>query len=112
MPIPCIRVFFRAVPDSSSQASTYVTKALDLSTNIDQIVKFVEQVQQTGGGDTPEAYELALREARKLSWSPQAGNKALVIIGDAPPHAPSYTDQKIWWREEVRLLKEYASLFF
>jgi hypothetical protein len=57
-------------------------------------------LEATGGGDAPEAYELALREARKLSWT-KGYSKALVIIGDEVPHCPSYTTEKINWFDEV-----------
>lgn len=79
-------------------------KPFDLGTDIKALVTFVNTVGATGGGDTPEAYELALREARKLSWRKDAGNKALVMIGDAPPHPPSYTSEQIWWRDELKEL--------
>ena len=81
-----------------------VTKPFDLTTDLKSLVSFVNGVGATGGGDTPEAYELCLREAQKLSWRKDAGNKALVIIGDAPPHPPSYTTEKIWWRDELKKL--------
>lgn len=83
-----------------------VTKTLDLSTDLKAIVHFVNNVAATGGGDTPEAYELALRDARTFKWRPEAGNKAVVMIGDAPPHPPSYTTEKIWWRDELKALAD------
>jgi len=60
-------------------------------------------VSSTGGGDTPEAYELALKEARFLSWQDDT-SKALVVIGDEVPHAPSYTTERINWWEELDCL--------
>jgi len=37
-----------------------------------------------------------------LSWNKDTTvNKALVMIGDALPHPPSYTDQNFYWRDEV-----------
>lgn len=50
------------------------------------------------------AYELALQEARKkLTWREDSA-KALVMIGDEVPHAPSYTTEKINWWEELDML--------
>ena len=48
-----------------------------------------------------------LHEAsRRLSWSnDDQSTKALVILGDATPHPPSYTDQNIYWKKEVEILK-------
>ena len=72
-----------AIGDYCDDQSTYALKVFDFSSNAKDICKFVKTVQPSGGGDEPEAYELALRKARKLSWSPDSA-KAVVIIGDAP----------------------------
>lgn len=83
-----------------------VTK-FDFSDDPKTICKFVETVQQTNGGDTPECYELVLHEARSLSWS--AGkNKAVVLIGDDVPHPPSYREnvKRLDWKNELKLLVE------
>jgi len=101
-----IRIGVLAIGDycDACNPNSYAVKAFDLSTDLKGIVGFVNGVAQTSGGDTPEAYELALREALSLKWREEAGNKALVIIGDAPPHPPSYTTEKIWWRDELAKL--------
>jgi len=78
---------------------------LDLSDNVKKICSFVETVTATGGGDAPEAYELVLRDARKLSWT-KGYSKALVMIGDEVPHPPSYTTESINWFNEVDKLTE------
>lgn len=83
-----------------------ITK-FDLSTDQRAICRFVETVESTSGGDMPECYELVLHEARSFSWS--AGkNKALVMIGDAEPHPPSYPGNKknLDWKNELKLLRE------
>ena len=51
---------------------------MDFSTNTTQLCKFVRDVEQTGGGDFEECYELALKEIReKLSWT--NGKRAITI---------------------------------
>jgi hypothetical protein len=73
---------------------------------VNEIVNFVNVVHDTGGGDAPEAYELALREARtNFSWRKDA-SKALVVIGDEVPHPPSYTTEKINWFDETKKLAD------
>lgn len=52
---------------------------LDFCTDVKQITKFVNGVKCTGGGDLPEAYELALRDAQKLKWRLRSA-KALVMV--------------------------------
>jgi hypothetical protein len=98
--IPGIRIGIIAHGDYCDEGSTYVTKALDLSTDTDAICQFVEKVGPTGGGDAPECYELVLHEAQSLSWSPGA-SKAFVLIGDDLPHPPARTPRKLNWRTEV-----------
>eukprot|EP00727_Mastigamoeba_balamuthi_P012279 m51a1_g7674 putative ubiquitin-conjugating enzyme (407) ;mRNA; f:511662-515947 len=40
-----------------------------------------------------------LREAQTFSW--QAPNRAFVLVGDAYPHKDSFTDQGIFWGDEL-----------
>jgi Mg-chelatase subunit ChlD len=81
----------------------YVTKHLPLGDKLEPIVKFVETVKATGGGDYPEAYELVLNEARDLKWTP-AAKKILVMIGDAIPHTPKQNPRKLDWKKEAKAL--------
>jgi hypothetical protein len=98
--IPGIRIGIIAHGDYCDARSTYVTKHLDLSDDVNAICHFVEHVEPTGGGDAPECYELVLHEAQSLSWRPEA-SKAFVLIGDDVPHPPAATPQKLNWRDEV-----------
>jgi len=76
-----------------------------LSSDVKAICNFVNSVSSTSGGDAPEAYELVLRDSKKLSWSEKA-SKALVMIGDEVPHCPSYTTSKINWFDELDALSD------
>lgn len=105
--IPNIRIGVIAHGDYCDAGSTYVTKRLDLTDDLKSIVKFVETVGPTGGGDAAECYELVLHEARSFSWS--AGKaKVLVLIGDDVPHSPkeAQNTKKLDWRNELDLLSE------
>jgi hypothetical protein len=101
--IPGIRIGVIAHGDYCDEGSTYVTKSLDLTDDKDAIVRFVERVEATGGGDAPECYELVLHQARKLSWT-EGYTKALVLIGDDVPHSPGQNPRKLDWRSEVDAL--------
>lgn len=103
--IPGMRIGIIAHGDYCDEGSTYVTKVLDLTDDKDAIVRFVERVEPTGGGDAPECYELVLNQARTLSWTP-GYTKVFVLIGDDVPHGKSERQNKdsIDWREEVKLL--------
>lgn len=126
-----IRKLFKEIPDlrvgiiahgdyyDSLVPSSYVVKALDLTTDEKEICNFVETVGKTFGGDAPECYELVLHEARGLTW--KAGKaKAFVLIGDDVPHGPEYTERwkvngvtktirnekKLNWRNEIDMIQQ------
>jgi len=101
--IPKIRIGFIAHGDYCDY-SNYVIEKLDFTNNVQELVSWVDRIGNSGGGDAPEAYELALKEAKSFSWSP-GSSKALVVIGDEVPHEPSYTKEKInWWEELDQLI--------
>lgn len=62
--IPNIRIAFIAHGDFCDQNNSYVLKAQDFSKDKKELLTFVKEVGQTGGGDAPEAYELVLRDAQ------------------------------------------------
>jgi len=91
--IPNLKIGLGANGDYCDKGSTYVTAWHDLSSNIHDLCQFVRKVQNTGGGDLPECYELVLREARDISWSHNA-KKILVLTADDVPH-PVHDRQNI-----------------
>ncbi|NVJ22604.1 VWA domain-containing protein [Myxococcus sp. AM011] len=101
--IPGIRIGVIAHGDYCDAGSTYVTKILDLTDDANAVVRFVDKVGQTGGGDAPECYELVLREAQSLSWT-TGYQRAFVLIGDDVPHGPSDNPKRLDWRKEVDAL--------
>jgi hypothetical protein len=101
--IPGMRIGIIAHGDYCDARSTYVTKVLELTDDKDAIVRFVERVEPTGGGDAPECYELVLHQARSLSWTP-GYTRALVLIGDDVPHGPNQNPRRLDWRAELDAL--------
>jgi hypothetical protein len=102
-----LRIAIIAHGDYCDVNRPYVTKILDFTSDLNKIVNFVQTVEQTGGGDAPECYELVLNQSRTLNW--QSGkSKVVVMIGDDVPHGPNYPQntQKIDWRNELGLLLE------
>jgi predicted DNA-binding WGR domain protein len=103
--IPGIRIGIIAHGDYCDKKTSYVTRHLPLTSDVNAICRFVETVGPTGGGDAPECYELVLREAQSQPWS--AGTtKALVLIGDDMPHPPAQNPGRIDWRKEAETLKQ------
>lgn len=88
-------------------ARTYVTKWQHLTNNLHDLSKFVMETPSTGGGDADECYELVLHEARAAGWSADA-RKILVVLGDANPHAASYSmnTKRLDWRAEAKALAD------
>jgi hypothetical protein len=109
--IPGMRIGIIAHGDYCDAGSTYVTKALDLTDDVEKICRFVERVEPTGGGDAPECYELVLHEAQTLSWTPSY-HKCFVLIGDDVPHGPAQNPKRLNWREEVdKLAKKVIPVY-
>ncbi|XP_052782003.1 uncharacterized protein LOC128218385 [Mya arenaria] len=103
--IPGIKIGIFAHGDYCDKHN-YITKHVDLTTDITKLMDFVQNVKPTGGGDSDECYELVLHEVRtKLSWTPGT-QRALVMIGDCNPHEPNYPQNKLKldWRKEADAL--------
>ncbi len=97
-----------AYGDHCDADTTYVVKVADLDDNIPNVIEFIRGVEPTGGGDFPEAVEDALRSATQLEWREDSA-KALVLIGDAPPHGAGSDDisecpYRIDYKDEVAKL--------
>ncbi|KAK3799306.1 hypothetical protein RRG08_048813 [Elysia crispata] len=101
--IPNIRISIIAQGDYCDSESQYAVRILDLTSDVQSLVDFANNVPATSGGDSPECYELVLKKTQELDWSEDSA-KALVVIGDLHPHPPSYTDQHISWRDELDVL--------
>ena len=71
----------------------YVTKVVDLSTDLDQVYAQLMDFQAGGGGDTPEAVNQALSDAvNRISWSQnREAYRTVFLVGDAPPQ--QYQDE-------------------
>lgn len=106
--VPNLRIGIIAHGDYCDQKSTYITKMLDLTSDKDKIVHFVNNVEATGGGDSPECYEFVLNQVRTTaSWS-SGKSKILIMIGDDVPHdaRESQNFKKLDWKNEIGLIKE------
>jgi len=105
--VPNIRIGITAHGDYCDAGHPYVTKHHEISDNQKSLIKFVREVEATGGGDAPECYELVLHEARSFNWT-RGKSRVLVLIGDDVPHGPDYREnrKKLDWRNEISVLAE------
>jgi Mg-chelatase subunit ChlD len=92
-PAPEIRMGLVAYRD---RGDAYVTRLVDLSTDLDAMYATLMDFQAAGGGDTPESVNQALYDAvHKISWSQDPGAYRVVfLVGDAPPHMDYRDDVK------------------
>jgi Mg-chelatase subunit ChlD len=82
---PEIRIGLVAYRD---RGDAYVTKVVDLSSDLDTIYATLMDFQADGGGDGPESVNQALYDAvHNISWSAQdQAYRVIFLVGDAPPH--------------------------
>ncbi|MDR2905794.1 MAG: hypothetical protein LBU73_07565 [Helicobacteraceae bacterium] len=68
----------------------YCTTVSKLSSNIEQLVYFIENtpVLHSGNSTDDEAVEDALYDAININWR-EIGSRSVVLFGDARPHEPS-----------------------
>lgn len=91
-PAPEIRMGLVAYRD---RGDDYVTRRIDLSSDLDSMYAALMDFSAAGGGDGPESVNRALDEAvNAFSWS-QDDNvyRVVFLVGDAPPHM-DYQDER------------------
>ena len=89
-------VFYRDKKDE------YVTRYLDMQSDLLKVLNFVKLQRDGGGGDEPEAVDSALDVAlSKLSWRKEARARLLFLFLDAPPHIEA--------KQDIALLIEKAA---
>lgn len=105
--IPELHVGVMAHGDYSDAKTKYLLRKVDLTDDKQAVLKFIKSVPATFGGDSPEAYEYALHEARSLAWRDGVG-RVLVVIGDEVPHGKNYKGNKdhLDWRVELQALAD------
>lgn len=74
----------------------YVTKKIDLTTDIQDLYAHLLELKARGGGDWPESVNEALDVAvNKLQWTMGGDTRRIVfLVGDAPPHMDYAQDTK------------------
>ena len=81
---------------------------VDLTTDRELLLQVLQETPNTHGGDFDECYELVLNRVARFSW--KADNKAVIMIGDATPHAVGYryggTVNNLNWRDEAQVLSD------
>lgn len=78
------------------RGDAYVTRVLDLSTDLDSMYATLMDFRAGGGGDGPESVNQALYDAvHNMSWSQEPNTYRVVfLVGDSPPHMDYQDDVK------------------
>lgn len=102
-PTPEIRIGLVGYRDRGDQ---YVTRVIDLSSDLDSVYAQLMDFRADGGGDTPESVNQALHDAvHRMSWTQdEQAYRVVFLVGDAPPHMDYQDDVK--YPEIVAAAKE------
>lgn len=71
--------------DHPPEESSFVSRVIPLTDDIDTIRRGVDSMHASGGGDGPESVTDGLYDVARLDWRPRAA-RVVVWVGDAPPH--------------------------
>ena len=66
----------------------FVTKQIQLTTNLDNVYSDLLEMNARGGGDSPESVNQALYESvNDMKWSKSGSTyRTIFVVGDCPPH--------------------------
>jgi hypothetical protein len=85
-------VFYR----DAGPAEEYTTRSMDFTRVLSTAVNFISAQRAGGGGDTPEAVDIALDSAiNGLDWSAKARARLLFLVLDAGPHLTPAVKQRM-----------------
>lgn len=92
-------------------------QVLDLTNDENKIIKFINEAQNTSGGDGDEFYELVIKKITEETAWREDSTKAVLLIADAAPHKVGYSykgiisNAQIDWREEAKKASELGIKF-
>lgn len=101
---PCLDIYTGSV-FYKDKNDDYLTRILPLNNNPANTINFIGQQSAQGGGDFPEAVEVAMQDAvTRLNWSETDNPKIMFLLLDAPPHQDSVSKAKV--RQYTKLAAE------
>jgi hypothetical protein len=84
------------------EGDVYVTRTFPFTGRLEEMQGHLRAQSAEGGGDYPEAMDLALHRAVLQDWRPDAV-KSLLLVADAPPHDRNIA--KTWMAAEAARAK-------
>ena len=91
-------------------------QVIPLTTDENALIKFVQNAQNTSGGDIPEFYEVVMHKLRTETAWRDGATRNVLFIGDCEPHDKFYyqgnnnfkgvipNNLRLDWEEEINLL--------
>ena len=70
-------------------------QVLGLTNDENEIIKFINEAQNTNGGDGDEFYELVIKKITEETTWREGSTKAVLLIADAAPHEVGYSYRNI-----------------
>lgn len=64
----------------------YVCRSFDFTSSLSEFRRNLDAQTAHGGGDFPEAMDVALQSAEQLTWREGNTARVMFLVGDAPPH--------------------------
>lgn len=64
----------------------YVCRSFDFTSSLSEFRRNLNAQTAQGGGDFPEAMDVALQSAEQLTWREGNTARVMFLVGDAPPH--------------------------
>lgn len=92
-------------------------QVLDLTNDENKIIQFINEAQNTSGGDGDEFYELVIKKITEETAWREGSTKAVLLIADAAPHKVGYSyrsivsNAQIDWREEAKKVSKLGIKF-
>ena len=98
-PRPDVKVGVVTYRDYSSQENEYLTRKSHLTSNLDQSIRFIKNLNAAGGGDFEEAVEAGLDEAiNDMNWRSNS-ERIIILVGDAPARSNPQGDHDYYGNE-------------
>ena len=89
-------VFYR------DEGDDYLTRKSPLDSDINKTIEFIKKQEAGGGGDYPEAVDIALFEAvENENWNENSLARIIFLVLDAPPHQDTASIERV--HRQVRL---------
>jgi len=105
-PRPDVKIGVVTYRDYSPEEQEYVTREMDLTSNTNNAVRFIRNINANGGGDYEEAVEAGLNEAiNDMNWRKSA-QRVIILVGDAParnnPHYENHGNDPEYFTQPWR----------